>query len=217
MQITKLDAEKREARGTRAARRLRREGKLPGIIYGHGSTPEPVAVDARDLGNALDDGVHVLELAVSGSDRQVLIKHVQFDPIEPTPIHVDFTLVDLSERVQVSVPLEFKGTPVGTHEGGALEHNLVDVEIECRVTDIPEVLRVDVAPLELGDFLHVHELELPPDVTAVTPGNTIVCSVRAKTAAAKVEETTEEGDESKAPEIIGRKEKEEGTEGKDDA
>jgi large subunit ribosomal protein L25 len=209
MQIQELKAESREAGGTRAARRLRREGKVPAVIYGHGQTPENIAVSAHELSNLLEHGAHLVELNVgSNGKRQVLIRDVQVNHLGQEPIHVDFTLVNLTERVHLSVPLEYKGTPVGTHEGGVLERGLGDLEVECRVTEIPESIRVNVGDMKLGDMLHVSDLKLPENVKAISPAEAIVCHVRAKTAAAEVEEAVE-GEEEAQPEIIGRKEKEE--------
>lgn len=211
MQIATLQAETREAKGSRAAERLRRKGKLPCVIYGHGQTPENVAVDGHDFGNLLGQGAHVVELTIGSEKRQVLIRDVQFNHMGDEPIHADFTLVDLTERVHLSVPIEFRGTPVGTHEGGVLDHSLVDLEVECLVTEIPNSIRVHVAEMKLGDTMHARDVELPENVSLVTAGEAIVCSVRAKTAAAAVveeEAEIEEGAEA-GPEIIGRKEKEE--------
>jgi len=213
MEIAQLQAEPREEHGTRAARRLRRQGKLPGIVYGHGETPERVAVVEYDLKNMLEHGSHVLALKVGSQDKRVLIKDVQFDHMGIKPVHVDFMLVDLNERVHVSVPLDFRGTPVGTYEGGLLEHEMVDLEVDCLVTEIPDSIRVNVADLAVGQSLHVRDLELPANITAVTQGETIVCAVRAKKVAAEDEAVEVEGEGPAEPEIIGRKEKEEGQEG----
>ena len=209
MEIATLQAETREARGTRAARRLRRQGKVPGVIYGHGQAPENVTVSAHDFSNLLEHGAHVLELNIGRAKRRVLIRDVQFDHFGAEPIHVDFALVDLTERVHVSVPLEFRGTPVGTHEGGVLDHGLVDLEVECLVTEIPVSIRVNVADMKLGDILHVRDVQLPENLSAVTSDEAIVCSVRAKTAAAVAEEPEVEKEAEAEPEIISRKEKEE--------
>jgi large subunit ribosomal protein L25 len=212
MEIARLEAEPREGRGTRAARRLRRQGKLPGVVYGHGETPENVAVVVHDLETLLEHGSHVLELKVNGTTKRVLIKAVQFDHLGLKPIHVDFMRVDLTERVHVSVPLDFRGTPIGTHEGGLLEHELVDVEIDCVVTEIPEAIRVNVTDMGVGDVLHVRDLPLPSGVKAITAAETIVCSVRAKKVSVEVEAAEAVEEEAEEPEIIGRKEKEEESE-----
>jgi large subunit ribosomal protein L25 len=207
MEIAKLQAEKREAHGTREAQRLRRQGKLPVVVYGHGQAPEHLSVSLHDLVGLLEHKTHVLELVVAKDRQQVLVKDVQFDYLGATPIHVDFARVSLTERVKVSVPMDLRGTPVGVADGGILDHSLVDLEIECLVTEIPESIRVSVAELKIGDFLHVRDVPLPEDVKAVTPADTIVCSVRAKVE--EVEEVAapaaEEGVQE--PEIIGRKEK----------
>jgi large subunit ribosomal protein L25 len=211
MQIATLQAEIRQAGGTRAAQRLRRTGKLPGVIYGHNEEPETVAVDAHDLSVLLEHGAHVLELDVGGSKKQVLIKDVQLDHLGSSPVHVDFARIDMDERVHVSVPIEFRGEPIGTHEGGLLEHSLVDLEIECRVLEIPESIRVNVSDLGVGQSLHVNQIEMPEGMKAVTPGDAIVCAVRMKAAAIAEEAEVVEEEEAGAeePEIIGRKEKEE--------
>jgi large subunit ribosomal protein L25 len=207
MDIARLQAEKREAHGTREAKRLRRQGQLPAVVYGHGQVPESLSVPLHDLVGLLEHKTHVLELVVAKERQQVLIKDVQFDYLGTTPIHVDFARVSLTERVEVSVPLDLRGTPVGVTDGGILDHSLVDLEIECLVTEIPESIRVNVAELKIGDFLHVRDLTLPENITAVTPADTIVCSVRAK--AEEVEEAAAPAGEEGAvePEIIGRKEK----------
>jgi large subunit ribosomal protein L25 len=214
MQIAQLPAEKREAQGTRASRRLRKDGKLPAIIYGHGQTPENITIPVRELNMVLEHGAHLVELKVNGAAQQCLIKDVQYDHLGIVPVHADFARVDLNERVKVRVPLDFRGTPVGVNEGGLLDHDMVDIEIECLVTEIPDSLRVNVAELKLGQNLHVRELELPANVKAISPPEAIVASVRAKTAEVVATAPTEEGPTQ--PEIIGRKEKvEEGEEGED--
>ncbi len=206
MDMMTLQAERREAAGSRAAARLRRAGKLPGIIYGHGESPENVAVGTRELAGVLKHGQHLVQLQLDGENRQVLIKDVQYDHLASTPVHVDFMRVEMHERVTVEVPLEFKGTPAGTNEGGLFEPSMTELEVECAVTDIPEVIRVNVADLKLGGAIHVRELVLPPNVVAQAAPDAIVCAVRAK-AAEEVPAAAEEGAEAAEPEIITRREK----------
>ncbi|HOB73624.1 MAG TPA: 50S ribosomal protein L25 [Phycisphaerae bacterium] len=215
MDMTTLQAERREAGGSRAAARLRRTGKIPGIVYGHGEGPVTVAVSTRELAGAIKHGQHLVQLNLDGQTRHVLIKDVQYDHLASTPVHVDFMRVDMHQRVTVTVPLEFKGVPVGTNEGGIFESPMADIEIECAVTDIPEMIRVNVADLKLGDAIHVRDLQLPPNVTAQAAPDAIVCAVRAKEAEEAVE-AAEEGAEAAEPEIISRREKtEEEGEGKE--
>jgi len=208
MEIAKLEGRVRQAGGSRAAERLRRQNSIPGIVYGHRREPQNVAVAARDLEGLIERGSHVIELSIDGSPNSVLIKEVQFDPIGIKPIHVDFVRVDLTERVTVSVPLEFRGTPVGTHEGGIFEEHLVDLEVETLVLEIPDSIRVNIADLGVGDALHVRDIPLPTNVRATTALEVIVCTVRAKVTAEVVEEV-EEAEAAEEPEIITAKEKEE--------
>ncbi|MGQ9649415.1 MAG: 50S ribosomal protein L25 [Phycisphaerae bacterium] len=207
MEIAQLKAETRQGVGSAVARRLRKAGKLPAVLYGHGQRPENLVVSAHDVQNLLEHKTHVLELLVGSGRQQVLIKDVQFDHLGLRPIHVDFARVSLTERVEVSVPLDYRGTPVGVTEGGLFDAAVVDIEIECLVTEIPESIRVNVADLKIGDLLHVKDLVLPEGVRAVTPGETIICSVRAKVAEEEVVAAAEAEEGPAEPEIIGRKEK----------
>lgn len=207
MEIAKLEGQARQAHGSRAAERLRRQDKIPGVVYGHRQEPQNVAVGARDLENLIEHGSHVIELSIDGSAYSVLIRDVQFDPIGIDPIHVDFMRVDLNERVTVSVPLEFRGTPVGTHAGGLFEEHLVDLEVETQVLQIPDSIRVHIGDLGVGDVLHVRDITLPPDVRAITAAEAIVCNVRAKATAEAVEAVEEEEEAPEQPEIITAKEK----------
>jgi large subunit ribosomal protein L25 len=209
MDITTLQAQKREAHGTRAAQRLRNAGKLPGIVYGHGEAPENVIVGTRELAGVVKQGQHIVQLDLEGQTKQVLIKDVQYDHLAMTPVHVDFLRVDLHQRVTVTVPFEFKGTPAGIAEGGIFESSMGDIEVECTVTDIPESIRVVVTELKLGGAIHVRELQLPPNVTAQASPDAIVCAVRAKAAEEAAVAPVTEGAESQEPEIITRREKDE--------
>lgn len=215
MDITKLRGDNREAHGKRQAQRLRREGKVPGVIYGHGQEPRNVAVDFKGLENALEHGAHIIELNLDGRPQPVLIKQVQFEPVSQAPLHVDFVWVDLNERVVVSVPLEFRGTPVGLHEGGLFEEHLVDLEIEALASKIPDSIRVNVNDLQVGQSLRVSDLDLPAGATPVTAGETVICAVRAKAVSPEEEEAAElaaEEGEVSEPELIRREKEKEGGE-----
>lgn len=208
MEIAKLVGEPREASGSRAARRVRRGHKVPGVIYGHQQEPEYVAVAKHDLGLLLEHGTHMIDLSVEGKSRSVLMKDVQYDSFGMEPVHVDFMRVELTERVTVAVPLEYRGEAAGTHEGGLFEEDLADVEVETLAGSIPESIRVNIAALKLGDMIHVKDLELPEGVIAMTPPDTIVCAVRAKAAAISEAEEGEEEEGAEGPEIITARDKE---------
>jgi large subunit ribosomal protein L25 len=199
---------KREELGTRRCRRLREQGLVPGIIYGHGEENLCVSVRAHDIEGAISHGERLLRAEVDRKQENLLIKAVQYDHLGNRVIHVDLTRVSLDERVEVTVPIVLRGTPVGVEsEDGVLTQRLNEVEIECLVTAIPEELRVQVAGLHVGDALRVADLELPDGVTASEDGETVVVSVAVM---AEEEAPAEEIEEAAVePEVIGEEAEEE--------
>jgi len=202
MQAKTIKAEPRTATGTKAAQRIRQTGRLPGIIYGHGIEPTPISLPAHEVEVELQHGGHLLRLELNGQTEQYLIKEVQYDHLGIKPIHIDLARVSLDERVTVEVPVELKGTPKGVQEGGVLDQVLMDLEVECVVTQIPEAIRVNVAHLGVGDVLHVRDITLPEGVSAAAEPDEVVCTVKLL-----AEEAAEEAEEAEAPaepERIGR-------------
>jgi large subunit ribosomal protein L25 len=141
---------------------------------------------------------------------------VQFDHLQHEPIHADLMRVDPDERVRVNVAIEFRGEPHGVHEGGELIHVLTDLDIECPLVSIPEVLRVRIDHLGVGQTLHVRQLELPEGITTHHNPDDVVATVRAKRGGLEEaeEEAEAEAEEAGAePEVIGRAAKEEESQG----
>jgi len=199
---------KREKLGSRAARRLRDQGLVPGIVYGHGEPNVPVSVNRHDIELAVQHGERLLKAEVDGREDNFLIKDVQYDYLGHHIIHVDLARVRLDERVHVTVPIVLRGTPVGVDsEGGVLTQHLDELECECLVTDIPEELRVQVSELHVDDVLRVADLELPQGMRALTDPETVVASVTVV-----AEEEVAPAPEAEAPaepEVIGEKKEEE--------
>jgi large subunit ribosomal protein L25 len=211
----KFKAEPREDLGTRAARRLREAGRLPAVIYGHNEPVETVSLEGHEVESALGHGVRTLDVVLGQKTQRCLIKEVQYDHLGISAVHLDLARVDVDERVRVTVGIELRGVAKGVSEGGALDQHLVEVEIECLVSDIPETLHPIVNDLDVGDSLLVKDLPLPDGVVAVTDAEERVATVHALAAAAEEPEVAEEGEEEAAePERIGRvrKEEEGGTE-----
>ena len=205
MQSVTLPATSRKHLGTKHTRRLRQQGKLPAIIYGHGETPEPVTIDAHEMENALHHHSRVIELNVDSKKGQYLIKAIQYDHLQSTPIHMDLMRVDADEKVTVKIEIQLRGTPAGASDGGVLTQLINDLEIECMVTAIPESLRPTVTSLGVDEALTVGDLELPDGVTALLDPAEKVAICRVPTEEEEVEETVEGEEESTAqPEIIGR-------------
>jgi large subunit ribosomal protein L25 len=205
-QTIEVNAKARSELGSRANKRLRDTGFIPGVIYGHKQDVLPVTVPRKEVANHIHHGAHLFSLAIGDKKETVLVKEVQYDHLGIEVIHVDFARVDLNERVTITVPLELKGTPKGEADGGVLQQVLAELEIECLVTDIPDMIRHNVSELGLNTVLHVRELTLPANVKALNDAEQIVATVREIVEQAV---TTAPEADSAEPEVIGRKAEEE--------
>lgn len=170
-------------RGKNAARRLRKVGNVPAIVYGLGLPPFPVVVDAKRIEELLrlESGRNtIFNLSLKGQDksRSVMLKALQRDPLSERLVHVDFVRVDLSRRIRVSVPVRLVGIPEGVKtDGGLLEFITRQVEVECLPTDIPEHLDIDVSALRVNQHLSVSDLPKAERVDFLTDPETVVCLV----------------------------------------
>jgi large subunit ribosomal protein L25 len=176
----KLAAENRADAGKGAARRLRAAGRVPAVLYGHGTKPRSLSVDAREFGHALrtDAGTNVLlELEVGRTRHLALAKEIQRHPVRGTFIHVDFIVVRRGEKVQVTVPVHLVGEAPGVREGGIADQDLYQVHVEAEVTAVPDVVEADVSGLGIGDVLRVGELKAPEGATILEDPEASVVSV----------------------------------------
>jgi len=205
-----LKAEKRRQTGTQAARRERKKSLVPAIIYGHKKEPVAILLGYHDLALELQHHHRLLEVELNGKKEKFLVKEVQYDYLGDKIIHVDLARVDVDERVSVTVALEFKGTPAGAAEGGILDHLLVDIEVECPVSDIPETIRANVAHLNIGDTLLAGDIELPANCKLVTDDKAHVAILRLPVKQVEEPEEVVEGEGGAAePEIITHEKSEE--------
>jgi large subunit ribosomal protein L25 len=176
----KLPAEHRAEAGKGAARRLRAAGRVPAVLYGHGTKPEHLSVDARQFNHALrtDAGVNVLiELEVGRTRHLALAKEIQRHPVKGSFIHVDFIQVRRGEKVHVSVPVHLVGEAPGVREGGIADQDLYQVNVEAEVTNVPEEVRADVSSLDVGDVLRVADLTVPEGAVILDDPESPVVSV----------------------------------------
>jgi large subunit ribosomal protein L25 len=203
-----LQAKARPELGSRANKKLRDTGFVPGVIYGHKEAVVPVTLPKKELSYHLEHGAHVFELGLDGKNETVLVKEVQYNHLGIDVVHVDFARVSLTEKVTVTVPIELKGTHKGEAEGGILQQVMNDLEVECVVTDIPDMIRHNVSEMAMDDVLHIKELTLPPGVVPLADGDLVVATV---SAVAEEEIAPAAEGESAEPEVIG-KAKEEGEE-----
>jgi large subunit ribosomal protein L25 len=177
---TKLQAEKRDETGKGVARRLRADGRVPGVLYGQGVEPVALSVDAREMFHILHGaaGANALvDLVVDGSEHLVLAREIQRDYIHNSLIHIDFLAVSRTQAITVNVPVVETGEAAGVKEGGVVEHHLREVAVECFPQDVPDQIEIDITELELGDMIHVSDLVAPEGVTILTTPEDAVLSI----------------------------------------
>ncbi len=167
-----FDAELRTAIGKGDARRARRLGKIPAIVYGGGAEPVQLNLVHHKVVKALENDAvysHVLSLKFDGKEEKAILKAVQRHPSRPIIMHMDFQRVNEKDKLHVHVPLHFinQETSVGVKKGGVVSHNLVEVEVVCLPKDLPEFIEVDLASVDLGGSVHLSDLNLPQGVEIV--------------------------------------------------
>ena len=200
-----ITARSRDSRGKGAARQTRREGRIPGVLYGHGEDSVPLSVDANELHRlvhtiSIENTIVDLDLG-SGEPYKVLIRELQRHPFRDEFVHIDFFHVAMDEQIQVEVPIVLLGTPTGVkNKGGVLDHQLRELEVFCLPGSIPEKIELEVSHLDIGDSIHVSDIQLP-DVEILTDLDRSVVAVLAPTVI-EVEEAAEEAPAE--PEVIGR-------------
>ena len=213
----------RENRGKEVAKRLRRTGEVPAVIYGHGYDAVSLAVNAREMAELLKTAGEssIIEINIKpGKGRatkvQALIKDVQFDPVYGGIDHVDFLHVRMDEKITTRVPVVSVGEAPGVKAGGVLESPVWELDVECLPKDLPRDIKIDVSSLQIGDAIHVGDLALPEGVKSLTGAGSVVFHV-VPPRIEKVE--VAEGEEALAleaeaaapaePEVIGKGKKEE--------
>ena len=196
-----LDVLVRQGRGTRESRRMRKNGQIPAVLYGHGEATVSLTVGQDAMATVLRHHSRLVELK-GGVNESALIREMQWDPFGIEVLHVDFARVSADERIEVKVSVELRGTAPGANEGGVIEHLLHEVTIECLATAIPDRIQVKINNLNKGDHITVAQLELPAGVTMITDAEDIV--VQCVEAAVEPEEGAVVG-ETAEPEVIGRK------------
>jgi len=196
-----LEVEKRQQTGSKSSRLLRRDGRVPAVLYGHGEQNEHLSVPAKQVETLIRHHSKTVELAGDVKDT-ALVSEVHWDPLGIEVLHLDLIRVNLKELVEVTVPVHAHGEPVGVRNGGVLIENLHEVDVRCPAGAIPDSIRLNVSEVELGGSLTAAELELPEGVELLTPEDTTVIHVEEPRA--EVEEA-EPGDETGAePEVIAK-------------
>jgi len=212
MATASLSASTRSNVGKGVARSLRREGKLPAVIYGHARASQALSIDARELGRLLEHvsaDTTVIELSVDGAMTRTLIREIQRHPVKRAIIHVDFQELVAGEKVTVNIPIILTGVSVGVRlNGGILTQVLSELEVSVDPANIPNRIEVDISEVNIGGSVHVNELRIPDGVEVLTGATDTVLIVSASKAS---EETAPvvEGAAPSEPEVIRAKKAEE--------
>lgn len=201
-----LKTEKREGRGGNRAEKARRQGKVPGVLYGHKQATESISVTQEDLLAVIKSGARVVDIQTASGQEKAQLMEVQYDHLGKEVLHFDLKRVSADERIHVAVRVDLKGIAPGVTAGGRLDQPLHSLHVECPAISVPDSIRVNIGELQIGQAIHVKELPLPAGVKALDDADLVVVHVLEAKAAAEPTEAAAEGAE---PEVI-RKAKTEG-------
>jgi large subunit ribosomal protein L25 len=207
-----LSVQKRDMVGKGAARAVRRQGLVPGVIYGDKKNPEPISIVRGELERQLQTGKFLSTLftvEVAGTTQRVIARDVQFDPVRDFPVHVDLLRLGAGAKINVDIPMNFineEDSP-GLRQGGVLNVVRYQVELLCPADAIPDELIGDLTGLGLGDSLHISNVSLPEGVTPViTDRDFTIATIAAPAGLTAEEEEAEEGEELEGAEAEEREE-----------
>ena len=191
----KLNLEPRSKTGNAAARKLRRDGKIPVNYYYGGEENQNMSIDKKILHKAIQSGQQVFELELDGNTIYVTVKEAQYHPVTEEIIHLDLLRVRRDVKMKFSIPLNLVGDSVGAIEGGIVSQSANAIDIECLPTDVPDSIDVDITNLELNGTVFANDIVLPDDTELLSPEDTTIAVCAPPTAEVEVEVPDEEGDE----------------------
>jgi len=182
VETVEIQVEPREPGSKGRAKRLRREGKLPGIFYGPKLDPVPLEINKKEFLSRVAglEGSHLIRVKSASpllANKVALVKEMQFHPVTGDVLHADFYEVDLTAKIQVKVPLHFVGKAAGVVRGGILQPVVREVGVECLPMEIPEYINVEVSSLDIGHSLHIEDLPMPEGVVAIYETNFTLVTV----------------------------------------
>ena len=223
MELTLLEANERKSTLKADTNKIRREGRVPGVLYSRHI--EPIKVDVEE--NSIKPLVftaktHLISLKLKGrEDQECVIKEVQFDPVTDKIIHFDLMALTRGETIEIDIPVQLKGSAIGVKEGGIIQYLLHKLEVECLPKDIPEHIEVDISNLNIGDAIHVEDIKIENVTILNSPESTIVSVVHPKIQEEPVAAEEALDEEAAEPEVISKgkadKEEEEDKEKKEES
>lgn len=216
MDNVSIVVQKRDVTGTRAVKRLRNSGLIPGVMYGHGKEAVLIAVAPHALRDALTTGAGthaVLNVTFEGQKRShhAIVKEMTLDKVKNTVTHVDLQEIRLDETIETTVAIHFEGEAKGVKAGGMLDESTREVTVKGLVTAIPEHLALDISELDMNETLKVSDLVVPEGIEIMADADEVLCSVLPPRKAEEEVAEGEEGAEAVAgaePELVGKKEEE---------
>lgn len=199
-----LEAKKRTQINKASRSALRKEGRVPAIFYSKHHEPMSVDVSERALHPLVfTSKTHLISLNLEGQEElECIIKDVQFDPVTEKIVHVDLIGLKRGEKIQIEVPVQLVGTPIGIKEGGVLQHTLHKLDVECLPVNIPEHIEVNITDLKLGSAIHIADLKFENLEILNSPDSIVASVVHPKVE--KEETAAAEGEEAKEPEVIAK-------------
>lgn len=213
MASEQLSASARDIGGKGVARKLRSEGRIPAVVYGHGREPQPLSINSRELDRLLDHiaaEATVIDLDIDGKPARTLIREIQRHPFKRQILHVDFQELVAGEKISVRLPIILVGVPDGVRlDGGILDQTMRELEVEVDPSNIPNHVDIDVTKLTIGSSIHVRDITLPEGVEVLDDGDASVCVVSAPRAAVEAVAVEETEAVAAEPEVIRAKKPEE--------
>ena len=207
MEKTTLKASERKQFNKSAIRKIRKEGRVPGVFYSKHNPPLHIDVlDTTINPLVFTSKTHLISLEIEGQEeRECIIKDIQFDPVTDKVIHFDLLGLTKGEKIVLEVPVQLVGTPIGVKEGGVIQHVMHKLEVECLPRNIPEHIVVDVSELKLGDSIHIGDLQIE-EVEFTDPKESLIVQVTHAKVQEEVAPATEEGveEEPAEPEVIAK-------------
>ncbi len=204
MEISELKASYRKDIGKGFARRLRKDGFVPAVVYGSKTEPVLLSVNSAELMKILkgkEENVFINLHVDNGKkiEKFTLIKELQIEPVSGKFLHIDFFEIDKKQAITLDIPIHFTGVAPGVETGGDLHHVKRDIKVSCLFAVLPEFVEVDVSGLNIGDSIKVHDIKLPEGITVLDPEDTIIASVTAPKVTVKVEQVEEQEQVTEEP------------------
>ncbi|MGE5295480.1 MAG: 50S ribosomal protein L25 [Solirubrobacterales bacterium] len=198
-----LQAELRGRLGSKAASAVRKQGRIPCVVYGHKKDPVAITLNAHDFLEGVHHGHRLMDITIDGATEKMLIKELQFDHLGRNVVHVDLMRVDVTEMIKVKVPVELKGVAKGVADGGVIELTIDRLEIECLAINIPDKITVSIKDLGVGETIKAGDVKLPDGVKLLNVPDAGVVSCRVVAEAKTTEQV--EAEAPAAPEVITEK------------